>query len=267
MMIDNLEKNIHAQIVELNKHELYEKINSLESLGFFMERHSFAVLDFMSLAKRLQAEFSPINRFWTPPKHKEISRFINEIILAEESDELPNGTHMSHFEMYCEAMTEVGSSDRVVRNFVNELLRQQSLDGALERAYVPESAKRFIIGTYTMIEGRGVHEVASAFCFGREKIIPSMFLNLLNKMDIGEESAPMFYYYLKRHIEIDGDEHGPLAEKMLAQLCGQDAKKWMEAESAAREAINLRLNFWSDIQKEWKSFQQKTDFVPISSIN
>jgi hypothetical protein len=44
-------------------------------------------------------------------------------------------------------------------------------------------------------------------------------------------------YYFERHIEIDADEHGPMAMKMITELCGQDAKKWAEVEQISIVAL------------------------------
>jgi hypothetical protein len=53
--------------------------------------------------------------------------------------------------------------------------------------------------------------------------------------------------YLERHIEVDGDQHGPLARKMLIELCGDDPLKWEEAEKAAINSIQARIGFWDHI--------------------
>lgn len=249
-MLDKIINDIQYKTEELNSHSLYNEIYSLTDLRFFMERHCFAVLDFMSLTKRLQQEFSPIDQFWTPPKDKEMSRFINEIVLAEESDKDQNGSCMSHFEMYCNAMKEVNAETYPIQSFVSQLSRVKDPFQIMDKVYIPQSARDFTMGTYLLISENQIHKTVAAFCFGREKLIPQIFLSLLENMNIDRATAPTFYYYLERHIQIDSDEHGPLAEKMLSNVCGTDSTKWTEAKDAALRSIELRINFWSDIHKE-----------------
>ena len=54
-------------------------------------------------------------------------------------------------------------------------------------------------------------------------------------------------WYLDRHIEVDGEEHGPMALQMVRELCGTDPVKWHEAEAAATVALEARLAFWDGI--------------------
>jgi phage FluMu protein gp41 len=77
-----------------------------------------------------------------------------------------------------------------------------------------------------------------------------MFKAFLEKMNIDEQSAPMFHFYLKRHIDLDGDSHGPLAMKMIAELCGNDESKWHEAKEAAKSSLKARIQFWDDVLAE-----------------
>jgi len=248
-MLDEILKEIDPKLHELNHHPLYAHIDSIRTLQIFMQRHAFAVFDFMSLTKSLQAQFSPVQVPWTPPKNRELSRFINEIVLAEESDQTWDGSYISHFEMYCLAMAEVKACDELIQEFIRTV-ENKGIDFATENLKLPTSAKTFLQQTFSLLADNKIHQIAAAFCFGREKIIPHMFKALLDKMKITENQAPTFHYYLKRHIEVDGDSHGPLALKMISLLCGTDQKKWEEAKSAAIKSIDARIAFWDNIVNE-----------------
>lgn len=248
-MDKHLIDEIEVKINELEQHPLYFQINNMERLVLFMQRHVFAVFDFMSLAKSLQGEFAPVNKIWTPVKDNDLSRFINEIILCEESDETPDGRVISHFEMYCEAMNEVKADDSVAKNFVNNVTLE-NLANLIGKYEIPMSSKRFMAYTFDLILNGKIHEIAASFCFGREKAIPKMFQSLIDKMSISKADAPMFHFYLQRHIEVDGGSHGELALRMLDILCGNDEIKWQEAKKAAIDSLNARIKFWDDVIME-----------------
>lgn len=240
---------IEQKINELENHKLYSYIDRRERLTLFMQRHVFAVFDFMSLAKSLQGQFAPINKIWSPVIDNELSRFINEIILCEESDETPSGKIMSHFEMYCEAMQEVQADISIIANFV-ENIKNENLISMLTRSEIPTSSKKFMTHTFDLIFNGKIHEIAASFCFGREKAIPKMFQSLVDQMGISKFDAPMFHFYLQRHIEVDGGSHGQLALKMLDILCGNDEQKWIEASNAAINSLNARITFWDEVHFE-----------------
>ena len=46
---------------------------------------------------------------------------------------------------------------------------------------------------------------------------------------------------------MDGEDHGPLALNMIADLCGEDVALWQEAGQAAEEALRARLELWDGI--------------------
>ena len=116
----------------------------------------------------------------------------------------------------------------------------------------------FVKNSYAVVKRDKVHEVAAAFSFGREDLIPDLFTEIvkdLNQKFEGRLSA--FVYYLERHIEIDGDEHGPMAEQMISELCGNDETKWQEAQEAAKQALEARLAFWDAITLKLKAISKE----------
>lgn len=264
-MITNFIENLAPSIEKLSAHPLYAQIRSLDELRFFTQRHVFAVFDFMSLAKALQNEFAPSHGIWLPTQSNALTRFINEIILCEESDELPNGETLSHFEMYCRGMEEIGSSSDLVMEFV-QMIRVYGLDRALEMDNIPVSASTFMNSTFDLLRKGKIHEIAASFCFGREKCIPVMFDSLLKSMGISTEDAPIFHYYLERHIEVDGDSHGPLALRMIEHLCGNDQQKWREAFMAAQSALESRIAFWDQVSVEMSSMATECVAQPTIQI-
>src|SRR5450432_3612099 len=86
---------------KLIEHPIYWSITSPVKLRLFMEQHVFAVWDFMSLLKALQLSNTCTSAPWIPKEDRMVSRFVNEIVLGEESDEDGRGGYISHFELYC----------------------------------------------------------------------------------------------------------------------------------------------------------------------
>ena len=57
----------------------------------------------------------------------------------------------------------------------------------------------------------------------------------------------MFRYYLDRHIEVDDSDHGPMAERLVEDLCGDDPARWQSAEEAAVRSLEARRALWDAI--------------------
>ncbi|WP_049757704.1 DUF3050 domain-containing protein [Magnetococcus marinus] len=233
---------------QLNQHPVYGRVQSLDELHLFMQHHVYSVWDFMSLLKTLQHHVAPSGMPWLPRAHTAFARFINEIVVEEECDEGlpgPRGetTYSSHYQLYVDAMREVGANTAQVSQFVQRV-GQEGVQTFLKVADVPEPARGFMQTTFGFIRTGKPHVVAAAFALGREHIIPPMFRALLQEMSIGADQAPIFHYYLERHIHLDGDHHGPLSMQLLESLCDGDPIKIREAEDAAIQAIQARIIFW-----------------------
>jgi hypothetical protein len=99
--------------------------------------------------------------------------------------------------------------------------------------------------TFEVVESPELHVQAAVFAFGREDLIPGMFISFVkelnNRLDNG---VGIFQYYLERHIEVDGDHHSHLAEAMTSKLCGDDAIKWQQAPEAVKATLTARLALW-----------------------
>jgi hypothetical protein len=241
-------KQVAAPLMDrLTKHTLYNRIKSHEDVCTFMEHHIFAVWDFMSLLKQLQRGLTCIEVPWVPQGNKQARRLINQIVLEEESDELGDG-FSSHFEIYREAMSQVGANLEAVDRFLDLIRAGMSVDEALEVSEAPVAAGRFVEKTMGFVNSGSIVQVATAFTFGREEAIPGMFLALVIDLDRQFPGQyDMLHYYLDRHIELDGDVHSHLAEEMLMELCEDDDAKWAEAETALVAAIEARLDMWDGI--------------------
>lgn len=241
-----------AELTErLNRHPLYEAIQSLDDLRVFMAHHVYPVWDFMSLLKSLQSHVAPATVPWRPVGSAATRHFINQIVQGEESDEGlpgPGGepTYASHFEIYCDAMREVGADPSGAIHLARTA-SEQGLEAALALPDIPEPARAFMRATFGFIATGKAHIVGAAFSLGREEIIPDMFRALLARTGIGERDAPAFHYYLKRHIHLDEGSHGPLALRMMNEFVAGDPTKLREAEAAAREAIEARIALWDGL--------------------
>lgn len=245
-------ENVKKLRKELANHPVYSAVKDMDDLTIFMQHHIYSVWDFMSLVKYLQNKIAPAQTPWIPLGDAQVQRFINDIVLEEETDigiPLEDGTptYTSHFNLYVDAMeeVEVGSS-QLIREFVSKVA-SDSLESAKQTSKIPSAAAEFMESTFNFIYSDKPHVIAAAFALGREHIIPEMFRALLDKMNISREEAGVFHYYLDRHIELDGDFHGPMSMRMLELLCEDDESKIAQAETAALDAIKARIKFWDGV--------------------
>jgi len=241
---------IESLRVKLEAHPIYAAVQTLDDLRVFMQHHVYSVWDFMSLIKFLQNEVAPARWPWTPQGDASVQRFINELVLEEETDIALPGQEgfTSHFMLYLAAMREVGADADTPARFVQQVA-EQGIDAALASGLAPAPSAAFIRTTFDFLASGRPHTVAAALALGREHVIPSMFRAFLSRMAVTEAQAPSFHYYLNRHVHLDEDFHAPLSLRLLAALCGGDADKWREAEAAAEAAVNARLQFWDGVLK------------------
>lgn len=252
MNIDTINTSIQTQKEALLQHPLYNKVQSIEDLHRFLESHVYAVWDFMSLLKALQSKLTCTTTPWFPTANTQTRYLINEIVVAEESDLTLDGRRQSHFEMYVEAMKDCGANTTEIEAFLTNLSSLNNIFVAIKTSDLHPNIKAFLDFTFRVIEEGKAHEIAAAFTFGREDLIPSMFTAILKNFQANfpETDLKKLIYYFERHIELDADEHGPMAMGMITELCGNDSKKWSEVEQISIAALEKRIGLWDAIEEQ-----------------
>ena len=226
MNLETLRTRIEPLRLQIVQHELYTRINTIEAIRVFMQHHVVAVWDFMSLLKSLQRELTCVSNPWLPVGSANTRYLINEIVTGEESDVDQAGNRISHFELYLKAMEQAGANKIPIQELISTLKTGKPVDQALATSSLPDAAKRFAQHTFDLIEKNQPHILAAVFTFGREDLIPDMFLSILNKIEPGSQySIDLTKYYIERHIEVDGGHHSQLALEMTQELCGNDPRK------------------------------------------
>jgi hypothetical protein len=239
---------INPEMLRLRKalvvHPVFAAIDSREALCRFMEVHVFAVWDFMSLVKRLQQDLTCTRLPWMPPRDPVAARLINDIVLAEESDVDAAGRPASHVDLYMAAMHEVGASTAVFEDFLARIEAGVWPADALDDPDIPGFVADFVSSTLRVAQQGLTLEVMASFFHGRENVIPGMFLGLLRHWQIAEHEAPAFVYYLQRHIELDGDAHGPAASRMMHDALLRAPEQLELTRAAACDSLRARMALW-----------------------
>ena len=244
----SLKDAIRPYMDKVANHPLYGQIRGHEDLNCFLEHHIFAVWDFMSLLKGLQRGLTCVQVPWLPVGNPITRRLINQIVVEEESDLDEDGESASHFEMYLEAMRQCGASLGPVERFIGRLTKGVSVEEAICDPYIPPASREFVEHTWSVVASGELHRIAACFTFGREEVIPEMFMAIVEDL---ENKFPGRYgklrYYLERHIELDGDSHSHLACQMLEELCGLDEQKWADCEATAIKSLEARAKLWDGV--------------------
>jgi hypothetical protein len=248
--IEQIKKNIEPLRQEIMNHKLYGDIKDVEDLKIFMEFHVYAVWDFMSLLKSLQRTLTCTSVPWFPVGSADTRYLINEIVVGEESDVDMDGKRMSHFELYLAAMKQSQADTSKMESFLAQLQHSGNLKEAFEHSKTPSEAAAFVDFTFEIINSNKDYLQAAIFTFGREDLIPGMFMSIVSDIDKNfPDSVSVFKYYLERHIEVDGDHHSHLALEMTANLCGDNPDFWAEAERVTVASLERRIELWNGAHK------------------
>jgi hypothetical protein len=244
--IEQLKKDITPARDRVVSHPMYAALDTKEAINTFMEHHVYAVWDFMSLLKSLQRQLTCVELPWVPTGPTGSRRLINDIVLVEESDELRGG-FISHFELYLDGMSQSGADRSGIDAFIDRLRAGSGVPEALAAGGVPAPSADFVGNTWRFIQKAPVHSQAAAFAFGREDLIPDMFDQVVKVNANQGGYLDTFVDYLERHIEVDGEEHTPMAMQMLADLCGDDDEKWAECARTVNGVLAARIRLWDGI--------------------
>ncbi|MFB3301653.1 DUF3050 domain-containing protein [Pseudomonas sp. AMR01] len=261
----DIDSHIEVEREQLFSHPLFANIRTVEDVRTLMEFHVFAVWDFMTLLKRIQRDLTCVELPWVPPVHITAARLINEIVVGEETDEHPDGGFISHLDLYLIAMDEIGADSSVFRRFLAAIQARVPLAKALNDGEIPLAAKVFMCQTLDIAQHGSTEAVLAYFFFGREDIIPDMFGRLLAQWSVSETEVPMLTYYLKRHIEMDGDEHGPAAKRIIAEIVTTPEQHQHMVESA-KTAINSRIDLWDGVNQFLLEKARRTAQRPVRQV-
>ncbi|MDB4678920.1 DUF3050 domain-containing protein [Rhodopirellula sp.] len=252
----------------LVNHPIYHSLKTISDVRLFMENHVFAVWDFMVTLKSLQKILTCTEKMWLPPKNGEACRLINEIVLCEECDEDGKGGYASHFELYHRAMQNCGADTSKIDQFTHLIKQGNGVFKALDSVDIPESTRSFVRRTIsTALQGQDC-ELAAAFAFGRENILPGVFERVVEETaEVEDQSIHEFFYYLNRHIETDGEFHGPMAERMLSSVCEDNESKWQLAEESALLALKARITFWDGVLDQIENRKKSAEEMNRDEFN
>lgn len=263
-------KNIRERIEPFRQaviqHPVFAELKDMHDVRIFMQHHVFAVWDFMSLLKSLQVELTCVQIPWVPKGKGDLRYLINEIVTGEESDVDAEGNRLSHFELYLKAMDQCGADRGKIDRFLSSVMSGDSVAQALRMSGATPGVCEFVDYTFDIIGSKKPHLLAAVFTYGREDLIPEMFLKILQEISTHQQvDASDFTYYVERHIEVDGGHHGHLALRMVEQLCEERDAYWEECTTAAIAALQKRVRLWDGVLQEIR--EKRTQAIVAGEVS
>jgi hypothetical protein len=246
--LSNLTTTLQPWVDAVMRHPVFPLITTVPRLLCFAKIHVYAVWDFACLLRALQHSLVDSNFLWTPPANPLACRLINNLLAEEETDALPDGRYLSHFQLYLEAMQQCGADTRPIQQFILGIKQQMSLPRLLELPTLPKPAKIFIADTFKIIT-QSNHTMAASLAFARGNITSGMFTKLLKHIPVKKNAKVLqgFVQYFQRHIDLDSSKHNQQSQQLLAELCGTNATKWQQAQEAAQFSLDSRLRLLDGI--------------------
>ena len=97
--------------------------------------------------------------------------------------------------MYIDSIEEFGLNTSEIINNLNTLNNIETIDKDIEKLDIKSYVKDFLKFTFSVIKRGKIHEVASVFTFGREDLIPDMFIPLIEGINSENNDLDGKIYY------------------------------------------------------------------------
>ena len=154
---------------------------------------------------------------------------------------------MSHFELYLSSMKNINAKTDHIESIVDDVSKNKPK--SFDKYNLEPECYSFLEGNNRLLNTNQLHIISALFTYGRETTLPGMFEKLL--LRIGESSKyDQLKLYLKRHIDVDSNRHGPLSLILFNKSCESDDSKYNQAVDAAIKSIEIRYNLWTGIHKK-----------------
>lgn len=243
---------------KLASHPLFHSVKTPADVRVYLEYQVWCVWDFMALLKAIQTHFLSSSINWTPPVDAMTGHYIYDMLLSEETDiDETGGKRSSHFETYLRGMTQAKADRTAIDRFISELRKGKKVEAALALANPPAASRDFVKVTLKIARGP-IHGAVAAFCLSREGIIPDMFTTFLRNLAVKEKFS-IFEWYLRRHVAVDSESHGPQSAQLFQHVVGNDKRKLAESLAAVQEALTARLVFLDKICETLPSKQSEIE--------
>lgn len=253
MRITGVERELKGLRRKLAKHRLYKSLHKVEDIQEFAEHHVFAVWGSMSLLKVLQQQLTNTKIPWSPVPNPVLARLINEMVLTEESGINEQGLAQSHFEMYVDAMQEIGADTSQIHQFVQLIYAGATVDYAMNQIKIDRKISHFIVYIFNIIKTGKTHLIAASLILSRTDIPSKIFLEILTDT---EQDAHKWKYCLTHHAEFNPGQYGTSSLELIAELCGKNKKDWQEVIEVAKHALNQKIILWNRITEMIEHKQQ-----------
>ncbi len=232
----------------LENHKLYERVNDEQSLRLFMEHHVICVWSYNFLLREIHQELVGLIHPLNSQSQKEAIRLVSEMILEEEVEEQMDGSLLSHFEIYLEAMQDLGANISPIVSFFDLQDSGQNWQTALKHARFPTAVGRYARKMSRFAQAP-LHEKAAALFYEGEPFIPDSFLLRLGQLGNHVKISRLLDYF-ERHIEGLKRPGFSASGRLVEILCNNDEQMSMEAEQAAEEAMKNRVELWNYINDQ-----------------
>ncbi|KOY51772.1 DUF3050 domain-containing protein [Polaribacter dokdonensis] len=237
--IDFIIENLDSSSYQTCNLELYSSIENKKDVKSFMENHIFAIWDYMSLMRALENNLRDNSVPWFPSNNGKNLKILYKILDEEEYTIDASGSVKSYFEMYLEAMEEIGANTSDILNILSHSKTINLIDEALNLTGMNIESFYYTRFIYTIIKSQKPHLMAIVFALSKELVSKVLILEDFCRKDFSNKYDKTLFLINKLKA-VNSKNYNSNAFKLASDFIGEDPQKLMEAKRAALNCVRYR---------------------------